>query len=60
MTLDALLAAIIFDDCGDIDKAHSDIPLKNTDGLWHGSGDSSNQSQSVSRFLWLTSEQCMI
>jgi CRISPR type IV-associated protein Csf3 len=37
MTLDALLAAIIFDDCGDIDKAHSDIPLKNTDGLWHGS-----------------------
>ena len=37
LTLDALLAAIIFDDCGDIDKAHSDIPLKNTDGLWHGS-----------------------
>ncbi len=37
MTLDALLAAIIFDQYGDVDRAHSEIPLKNSDGLWHGS-----------------------
>ena len=37
MTLDALLAAIIFDQYGDVDRAHSEIPLKNSDSLWHGS-----------------------
>lgn len=37
MTLDALLAALIFDQCGDLEKAHADIPLKNSNGLWYGS-----------------------
>lgn len=37
MTLDGLLAAILFDESGDVEHAHSSIPLKNTDGLWHGS-----------------------
>lgn len=37
MTLDALLAGIIFDQTGDLEKAHGDIPLANTEGLWHGS-----------------------
>jgi hypothetical protein len=37
MTLDALLAAVLFDEHGDIDRAHSEIPLAQTEGLWHGS-----------------------
>lgn len=37
MTLDALLAALIFDQTGDLEKAHSEIPLQNTSGLWHAS-----------------------
>ncbi len=37
MTLDALLAAIIFDDTGDLEKAHNEIPLLNVEGLWHSS-----------------------
>ncbi len=38
MTLDALLAALIFDHTGDLEKAHSAIPLECIDGLWHASG----------------------
>lgn len=37
MTLDALLAALIFDQTGDLEQAHSAIPLQATEGLWHGS-----------------------
>ena len=37
MTLDALLAAILFDAGASLEAAHTDIPLKNTQGLWHGS-----------------------
>ena len=37
MTLDALLAALIFDQTGDLEKAHQAIPLQNTNGLWHAS-----------------------
>lgn len=37
MTLDGLLAALIFEQSGDLEKAHANIPLKNTNGLWHGS-----------------------
>ena len=37
MTLDALLAGIIFDHSGNVEKAHSEIPLMNSQGLWHGS-----------------------
>lgn len=37
MTLDALLAAIIFEESGSLEAAHADIPLRNTTGLWHGS-----------------------
>lgn len=37
MTLDALLAALIYEHTGDLERAHADIPLHNTQGLWHGS-----------------------
>lgn len=37
MTLDALLAAILFDQGLTVEQAHNQIPLRNTDGLWHGS-----------------------
>lgn len=37
MTLDALLAAQLFDQSGDLEAAHSNIPLRNTAGLWHAS-----------------------
>lgn len=37
MTLDALLAGLIFDQSGNVEKAHSEIPLANSRGLWHGS-----------------------
>jgi hypothetical protein len=38
MTLNALLAAMLFDSGESVDSAHEKIPLKNTQGLWHGSG----------------------
>lgn len=38
MTLDALLAALIFERTGDLERAHSEIPLQRTQGLWHASG----------------------
>lgn len=38
MTLDGLLAAIRFDETGDIEVAHTDLPLAHTAGLWHASG----------------------
>jgi hypothetical protein len=37
MTLDALLAAVLFDSGETVEAAHAKIPLKNTQGLWHGS-----------------------
>jgi hypothetical protein len=37
LTLDALLAALIFEQTRDINRAHSEIPLANTGGVWHGS-----------------------
>ena len=37
MTLDSLLAGIIFDRTGDLEKAHAEIPLASVGGLWHGS-----------------------
>ena len=37
MTLDALLAAVLFDEHGDVNRAHAEIPLAHTQGLWHGS-----------------------
>ncbi len=37
MTFDALLAALLFDQSGDFEEAHSAIPLRNTAGIWHGS-----------------------
>lgn len=38
MTLDALLAALIFDQTQDVDLAHSSIPLMCSNGLFHASG----------------------
>lgn len=37
MTLDGLLAAVRFDETGDIEIAHNELPLINTGGLWHAS-----------------------
>jgi len=37
MTLDALLAGLIFDQTGDVDRAHGEIPLQNSQGVWHAS-----------------------
>ncbi len=38
MTLDGLLAAIRFEESGDIDDAHTNLPLVINKGLWHASG----------------------
>lgn len=37
LTLDALLAALIFERTGDPDEAHATIPLARPDGVWAGS-----------------------
>lgn len=37
LTLDGLLAAILHERCGDIDRAHSEIPLAQHYGVWAGS-----------------------
>ena len=36
-TLDALLAAAVFDSTGDLDRAHNALPLANTGGMYHAS-----------------------
>ena len=38
MTLDGLLAALLFDQLQDIEAARAAIPVKNTQGLFHASG----------------------
>ena len=37
MTLDALLAGILFDQCQDVEAAHAGVPIRCTDGLFHAS-----------------------
>ena len=37
MTFDALLASILFDQLGDVEQAHSSVPIRATDGLFHAS-----------------------
>jgi CRISPR type IV-associated protein Csf3 len=37
LTLDSVLAALIYADTGDVEAAHRDIPLARTDAVWHGS-----------------------
>jgi CRISPR type IV-associated protein Csf3 len=37
MTFDGLLAAVIFEKTNDINRAHTEIPLFNQDGLWYAS-----------------------
>jgi len=37
MTLDGLLAALLFDDLQDVEAAHTAIPIRQTDGLYHAS-----------------------
>ena len=37
MTLDGLLAALLFDDLQNVDAAHAAIPVRSTDGLYHAS-----------------------
>ena len=36
-TLDALLAALLFEECGDVEAAHTQVPLRRTGDLFHGS-----------------------
>lgn len=36
-TLDALLAAVLFDQCQDVERAHNNIPIRSTHGLFHAS-----------------------
>ncbi len=38
MTLDGLLAALLFDQLQDVDAAHSAIPIRHTNGLYSASG----------------------
>lgn len=38
MTLDGLLAALLFDQLQDVDAAHTAIPVRCTNGLFHASG----------------------
>ncbi len=37
MTLDGLLAALLFDELQDVEAAHAAIPIQQTDGLFHAS-----------------------
>jgi hypothetical protein len=37
LTLDALIAALIFERTGDVEAAHKSVPLACTDGLFHAS-----------------------
>ena len=37
LTLDALLASLIFEKCGDVEVAHTTVPIKQTNGLFHAS-----------------------
>lgn len=37
MTLDGILGAVLFDQMHDIEAAHSSIPIKQTEGLFHAS-----------------------
>ena len=37
MTLDGLLAALLFDDLQDVEAAHAAIPIRSTQGLYHAS-----------------------
>ncbi|AXI53783.1 hypothetical protein C1J05_04060 [Sulfitobacter sp. JL08] len=37
MTFDSLLAAVLFDRCGDVETAHTSVPLKCSEGLFHAS-----------------------
>ena len=38
MTLDGLLAALLFDQLQDVEAAHAAIPVRNIQGLFHASG----------------------
>lgn len=37
MTFDALLAGILFDQIGDVEQAHANVPVRVTEGLFHAS-----------------------
>ena len=37
MTLDGILAAQLFDELGDVNKAHASVPVAQTNGLFHAS-----------------------
>ncbi|MGA7983142.1 MAG: hypothetical protein WCA32_23320, partial [Chromatiaceae bacterium] len=37
LTLDALLAAALFERTGDLEQSHSALPLAQTGGMWHAS-----------------------
>ena len=58
MTLDALLAAILFDEHGDLERAHSEIPLQCTEGLWHASA-AIYEKQDSGRFAFVANLRAM-
>jgi len=58
MTLDALLAAILFDEHGDLERAHSEIPLQCTEGLWHASA-AIYEKQDVGRIAFVANLRAM-
>ncbi len=37
LTLDAILASVRFERCGDVEEAHATVPIKTEDGLFHAS-----------------------
>ena len=58
MTLDALLAAILFDEHEDLERAHSEIPLRCTNGLWHASA-AVYEKQDTGRFAFVANLRAM-
>jgi len=58
MTLDALLAAILFDEHEDLERAHQEIPLRCTNGLWHASA-AIFERQDTGRFAFVANLRAM-
>ena len=51
MTLDGLLAALLFDQLQDVEAAHAAIPVRQTDGLFHASAAIMEASRSHVSFI---------
>ncbi|MDO8206750.1 MAG: hypothetical protein Q7T38_02895 [Gallionella sp.] len=51
MTLDGLLAALLFDELQDVEAAHAAIPIRQTDGLHHASAAILESSRETISFI---------